>query len=112
MASTIQQQLDFISELRENYDLNCRERITTNREPKKVVELLRDIHESLVGVRNWQLGQKVELCSDCNAPLSAQNRENFAVSNDQVIVTRNEHVCDRCTDKRIERLNNSTIGIP
>lgn len=110
--NTIQQQLDFISELRENYDLNCRERITTNREPKKVVELLRDIHESLVGVRNWQLGQKVELCGDCNAPLSNHNRVNFAVVDGQVIVGRGEHVCDRCTDARERKLKNQTAGIP
>lgn len=110
--TTIQQQLDFISELHENYDLNCRERITTNREPKKVVELLRDIHESLLGVRNWQLGQKVELCSDCNAPLSQHNRVNFAVVDGQVIVGRGEHVCERCTDAREVRFKNSTAGVP
>jgi len=109
---TIQQQLDFISELRENYDLNCRERITTSRDPKSVAELMRAIYESLLGVRNLQLGQKVKLCNDCNAPLNEHNRVNFAVVDSQVIVGRGEDVCERCTDARELRLKNQTIGIP
>lgn len=101
--TTIQQQLDFVTELRDNYDLNARERISTNRDKQQVALLLRDIHENLIAVRNWQLGQKSDLCNDCNQPLTEHNRVNYAVSNDHVIVTRNERVCDRCTTVRIER---------
>jgi len=109
--TTIQQQLDFQSELRENYDLNCRESLTTNRDPKQVVELLRDIHENLIAVRNWQLGHKTELCSDCNQPLTEHNRVNYAVAEGRIIVTRDEHVCDRCTEHRAENAKHQSAGI-
>lgn len=102
--TTIQQQLDFITELRENYESSERTRITTYRNPNQVVELLRGINENLIGVRNWQMGNPAQFCSDCNTALTEHNRVNYAAVDSHIIVTRNEHVCDKCTDIRIERI--------
>lgn len=110
--TTIQQQIDFVKELAENFDLNCREVLSTARNPKSVASLLRDIHENLIGVRNWQLGHPTQFCGDCNCALTDNNRVNYAVADSHVIVTRNEHVCEKCTHMRIERMKNQTAGIP
>lgn len=107
--TTTQQQIDFIAELRENYDNNERLRITSSR--SNVAELLRDIQDSLYGVKLWELNQHVEFCDDCHKPLTPANKVCFAVADGKKIVERTEHVCDRCTDMRMERMN-TTAGIP
>jgi len=111
--TTIQQQIDFIVELRESYDSEQRERIVVKHPADKVAELLRDINDSLHGMRLLQLNPKeVEFCSDCNQALTPHNRVNYAAAEGLVIVGRGDHVCDRCTEARIERVKHSTAGIP
>jgi hypothetical protein len=66
---TIQQQIEFVDHVRNSYDDQQRQRILVSYPPEMVAELLKAIHENLIGVRNWQLGQEVKLCIKCNQPL-------------------------------------------
>lgn len=95
--TTINQQIEFIQEVRDSHDNNQREVITTKRTPEAVAELLRDIHENLLAVRLWQTNHNVELCRDCNQPAKANGM-------------LEEALCDRCAQIRIERLTLSPNG--
>lgn len=108
--TTAKQQSDFLQRLRKHVDEHGNESvacqgiaIVTGIASEDVPEYLRDIHENVIAAGNWQLGHKPEFCSDCNQPLNAHNRINYAVAEGHIIVTRDERVCDRCTDVRIDR---------
>lgn len=101
--TTINQQIDFMHELRDSFDSNQRERIATNRSPEQVAELLRDIEENLHAVRFWQVAQKVELCIDCNQPITSKNKVAIGVTENSIVVHPGESVCIRCTTIRAQK---------
>lgn len=108
--TTIEQQLEFITELRQAFDREERERVAMIRTPEQTAQLLKDIHENLIGVRNWQHGQKVDLCTDCNKPLTTGNYADTEFYD--VVLTAEDNICIPCADKRLERLEKSSMGLP
>jgi len=108
--TTVQQQIDFIQELRDKWDGSQRERIQLERDPETVAELLRDVQENLIAMKLMQLGEakKVELCGDCNQPYTEQNpKMQFGICE-----FVDHDMCKRCAQIRIDQINNSTVGIP
>lgn len=104
--TTIQQQIDFVVDLRESFDNGQRQTIIAKYGADKFQKLLRDVNDTLYAMKLLQLNPKQgEFCSDCNKLLTPHNRVNYAVADSHVIVSRSEHVCDQCTNIRIERLN-------
>ena len=113
-ATYVKQQREFIEELRENFERSERLRIETKRPPEQVAQLLRDLCTTLLGAERFALGQDVELCNDCNQPFTELNAKvAFGADENHVVVHPDDKVCEQCTTKRLERLNNApTIGIP
>jgi len=91
--TTINQQIDFIQELRESHDSNQRELVTTKRSPEQIAELMRDIEENLLAVRLLQLNDKeaVEFCTHCNQPT-----QGFTYLID------NKKCCQRCAQQKFD----------
>ena len=112
--TTIQQQIDFVQDLRDKWDNTQRERIQIDRDPQAVAELLRDVQENLIAMKLMQLGdKKIELCSDCNQPFGELNpKVVFGTDEKHVVVHPEDKDCERCTHARLDKLNNSTAGIP
>ncbi|WKZ60769.1 MAG: hypothetical protein QY309_04645 [Cyclobacteriaceae bacterium] len=98
--TTIQQQISFVEALRDSFDNNQREAMQNTYPPSVVAELLRDIHENLVAVKQLQLAQTPKLCNDCNQPVKPNHAIHFATDGDKVLVHRGEYVCERCTELR------------
>lgn len=115
--TTIEQQLEFMTELREAFDRDERERVALIRPPEETAQLFKDIHENLVSVRNWHRANQAEakealadVCGDCNCGITSQN----LADNERydVVLDKREIVCVACADKRIDRLEQSSMGLP
>lgn len=114
-ASTVQEQIQFINDIREAFDREERERIALIREPEHTAQLLKDIHENLIAVRNWQAANKeaqevTDVCNDCDAKLTTDNLADS--ERYDVVLDPKEIVCVPCADKRLERLETSSMGLP
>jgi hypothetical protein len=94
--TTIQQQISFIEALRDSFDNNQREAMQNTYPPTVVAELLRDIHENLVAVKQLQLAQTPKLCVDCNQPVDKNRPVN---------------VCPRCTELRKQKAENHSVQL-
>lgn len=98
---TIQQQIDFVAELRENFDNSQREFIQSKRPPEDVAELFKLIHENLIAVKLHQLAQEVKYCDLCNQPIRG-----VKMINDDWGA-----ICERC-HSGVSEHSNQTLGIP
>jgi hypothetical protein len=114
-ASTVHEQIEFINEIREAFDREERQRIAMIREPEHTAQLLKDIHENLIAVRNWRAADTEALevadkCNDCPVLITTEN----LADNERydVVLDPKEIVCISCADKRLARLEESSMGIP
>lgn len=95
----IQQQINFVHDLRESFDNNQRELALSKRTPEEIAQLLQRIEDNLEYVRIQQLNvQRSQFCDNCNQPI---------VKPSALI---NEALCDRCAQIKIERLHHSPNG--
>jgi hypothetical protein len=107
---TNSQLLDFVKALRANVDQKhspIASMIAFElKMPRETIrEMLRDVNDTLHGFKLMQLGQDVDLCKDCNKPLTTENRVTGpSFTDDKQIVEPNERVCFDCAIARTKQV--------
>lgn len=103
-----QQQIDFCTRLRKSEPLLELIAYGLQIPVDNVAELIRDINENVVAVRNWKLGQPVHLCDDCNKPLEGFKIQTAELDGKVIFIDKN--LCHTCATNRID--NAGEIPVP